>query len=285
MQLGDLFDLSLVGRRDTVALEYDGPDGATHALTFGDIDARANRMAHALAARGLVRGDRLCVHLANRVDFLDLFLACVRMGVIFVPVNVLYREREIGHIVADAAPRFSITSAEHRVLFGTAEVVDIEEISVAAKRQADERVRLAIDGLRGRLSDDILDIDHRAVAEQREMLGRRDAESRRGIGNHVPDLALAVQHVHGHEDHAQAHAREEQVEEVDAVREVDAEPIAADDPACRQRMGHAVRARVDVAERQRVRDTVGAVVLERDGVAPADEREIEEIAELHARGW
>ena len=99
MQLGDLFDLSLVGRRDTVALEHDASDGLTRTLTFGDIDARANRMVRALAARGLVRGDRLCVHLANRVDFLDLFLACVRMGVIFVPVNVLYREREIGHIV------------------------------------------------------------------------------------------------------------------------------------------------------------------------------------------
>ena len=108
MQLGDLFDLSLIGRRDRVALEYDAPDGI-RTLTFGDLDARANRMAHALAARGLSRGDRLCVHLANRVEFLDLFLACVRMGVIFVPVNVLYREREIAHITADADPTLSIT--------------------------------------------------------------------------------------------------------------------------------------------------------------------------------
>ena len=73
-------------------------------------------MAHALAARGLVRGDRLCVHLANRVEFLELFLACVRAGVIFVPMNVLYREREIAHITADADPKFSITTAEHLVV-------------------------------------------------------------------------------------------------------------------------------------------------------------------------
>jgi malonyl-CoA/methylmalonyl-CoA synthetase len=146
MQLGDLFDLSLVGRRDTVALDYDGPDGVLHSLTFGDIDARANRMAHALAARGIVRGDRLCVHLANRVDFLDLFLACMRMGVIFVPVNVLYREREIGHIVADAAPRLSITSAEHLGLFGVSAVVGIEDVAAQAATQSSDRVRLAIDG-------------------------------------------------------------------------------------------------------------------------------------------
>src|SRR6476661_8387081 len=127
MQLGDLFDLSLLGRRDSVGLEYDTADGI-RAITFGEIDARANRMVHALAARGLTRGDRLCVHLANRIDFLDVFLACVRMGVIFVPVNVLYREREIGHIVVDAAPSFSITSAEHVELFGGGAVVDIEDV-------------------------------------------------------------------------------------------------------------------------------------------------------------
>ena len=146
MQLGDLFDLSLVGRRDTVALEYDGPDGTARTLTFGDVDARANRMARALANRGITRGDRLCVHLANRVDFLDLFLACVRMGVIFVPVNVLYREREIGHIVGDAAPRLSITSAEHLALFGDGPVVDIEDVVADAAAQSSERIRVTIDG-------------------------------------------------------------------------------------------------------------------------------------------
>jgi malonyl-CoA/methylmalonyl-CoA synthetase len=145
MQLGDLFDLSLVGRRDTVGLEYDTPDGL-RSLTFGEIDARANRMAHALAARGLTRGDRLCVHLINRIEFLDLFLACIRLGVIFVPINVLYREREIGHMVGDAEPRFSITSAEHASLFGGHSVVDISELAADAARHSSDRVRLTIDG-------------------------------------------------------------------------------------------------------------------------------------------
>src|SRR5215211_671169 len=144
MQIGDLFDLSLSGRRDTVALEYDAPDGV-RSLTFGEIDARANRMAHALAARGLTRGDRLCVHLANRVEFIDLFLACVRMGVIFVPVNVLYREREIAHMTADADPKLSITSAEHLALFSGTSVADIDVIAGEAATQSAERVRLTID--------------------------------------------------------------------------------------------------------------------------------------------
>ena len=146
MQLGDLFDLSFVGRQDAVALEYDAPDGSTASLTFGDIDARANRAAHALAARGVSRGDRICVHLANRLEFLDLFLACVRMGVVFVPINVLYREREIAHITADAAPRLCITTDDHATLFSDVSVVDVRTIAAEADQQPSERVRVAIDG-------------------------------------------------------------------------------------------------------------------------------------------
>ena len=65
MNLTQLFDLSLVGRRDETALEWRG-----EAYTFGELDARSNRLAHLLARRGLRTGDRLAVYLANsrRVD-------------------------------------------------------------------------------------------------------------------------------------------------------------------------------------------------------------------------
>ena len=146
MQLSDLFDLSLVGRREAVGLEYDQSGGSTSELTFGEIDARANRMARALAARGVRRGDRVCVHLANRIEFLDLFLGCVRSGIIIVPVNVLYREREVSHITADAEPRLCVTAAEHLELFGGCPVVDVEDIAAEATAQSSERVRATIDG-------------------------------------------------------------------------------------------------------------------------------------------
>ena len=110
MNLTQLFDLSLEGRANRPALDYDDA-GSIRTLTFGEIDARADRMAAELASRGLTRGDRLAVHLANRVEFIDLYLACVRLGVIFVPMNVLYRERELRHIVSDAAPRAVVVPA------------------------------------------------------------------------------------------------------------------------------------------------------------------------------
>jgi len=104
MTLQQLFALSLDLRRHETALEWQG-----RSFTFGEIAARARRMADALRARGLRQGDRLCVQLANCVELIDLYMACVQLGVIFVPVNVLYREREVAHILADAAPRFLVT--------------------------------------------------------------------------------------------------------------------------------------------------------------------------------
>jgi malonyl-CoA/methylmalonyl-CoA synthetase len=103
VNLTNLYDLSLLARREAVGLEWDGRE-----VTFGELETRSNRMAHALRARGLAAGDRLGVHLANRLELIDLFLACVKLGVIFVPINILYKDREIAHIVDDAEPRFVV---------------------------------------------------------------------------------------------------------------------------------------------------------------------------------
>lgn len=104
MNLTHLFDLSFTGRRDSIALELTDPAGVPREFTFGEIDARSNRLAHTLTARGLRTGDRLCVYLANCIEMIDLYLACVKLGVIFVPINILYRDRERAHILRDADP-------------------------------------------------------------------------------------------------------------------------------------------------------------------------------------
>lgn len=107
MNLSSLFDLSLIGRRDTVGLEF---EGETH--TFGEIDARSNRLAQLLQRRGLKAGNRLCVYLTNCVEMIDLYLACAKLGVIFVPINILYRDREITHILNDAEPRAVVSDSD-----------------------------------------------------------------------------------------------------------------------------------------------------------------------------
>ncbi len=146
MQLTDIFDLSLKGRASAEALEYDCPDGVS-TLTFGELDARSNRVARLLASRGLTRGDRLCFFLPNRVEFIDLFLASVKTGVIVVPINVLYREREVAHIVADAEPKAVVTTRE-LAPFVPPNVAawDVDELAAAASERDGALLRTAIDG-------------------------------------------------------------------------------------------------------------------------------------------
>jgi malonyl-CoA/methylmalonyl-CoA synthetase len=136
VNLPQLFDLSLVGRRDVEALEFEG-----RTYTFGDIDQRSNRLAQLLLARGFIAGDRLCVYLVNCLEMIDLYLACVKLGVIFVPINILYRDREITHILKHAEPRaiVSDTAIETSIPVWPRAVLDTAEYPA-------ERPRVTIEG-------------------------------------------------------------------------------------------------------------------------------------------
>ena len=104
MTLIDLFDLSLLGKANAAALEF-----AENTYTFSDLEARSNSLAQFLIDQGFSSGDRLCVYLSNGVEMIDIYLACIKTGVIFVPINILYRDREISHILRDAEPRAVIS--------------------------------------------------------------------------------------------------------------------------------------------------------------------------------
>ena len=69
MNLTDLFNLSLLGRREESALAWQD-----RTYTFGDLDARSDRMAGVLASRGVATGDRLAVYLVNCIEMIDLYL-------------------------------------------------------------------------------------------------------------------------------------------------------------------------------------------------------------------
>ena len=107
-----LLDHALLGAAERPALDADTPQGRTEQFTFGDLEVRSNRWAVALHARGIRRGSRLAFLLTNRVEIIDLWLACVKLGAIVVPINVLYQAREIAHIVSDAEPVAVVTTLD-----------------------------------------------------------------------------------------------------------------------------------------------------------------------------
>ncbi len=142
MNLINLFNLSFLGRRDTVGLEFEA-----NTYSFGEIDSRSNRMSWELLQRGLKAGDRLCAYLANSLELIDLFLACLKTGVIFVPINILYRQRETAHIVRDAEPHAVVTAGEFPSPVSESVVLwQVEALERAAARQPSHSLNTPLDG-------------------------------------------------------------------------------------------------------------------------------------------
>lgn len=86
----------------------------TH-VSYGDLDDGVNRWCHALAARGVLPGDRVCLLAKNRLEHLTIFFACVRLGAVFVPLNFRLSRGELGAVVDQVEPRVAFKTREFDV--------------------------------------------------------------------------------------------------------------------------------------------------------------------------
>jgi acyl-CoA synthetase (AMP-forming)/AMP-acid ligase II len=82
--------------------------------TYAELDARANRLARVLAARGVGPGERVAVMLANGVEWFEANLATARLGAQVVPVNWHLLREEIAWILGDADARTLVTHTDLR---------------------------------------------------------------------------------------------------------------------------------------------------------------------------
>ena len=81
-------------------------------LTAGDLERASRRIAGQLHAAGLGAGDRVLVSAAASAELVVTHIAALRLGLVAVPVNPAYREREIRHLVEDAGPRAALMGGE-----------------------------------------------------------------------------------------------------------------------------------------------------------------------------
>src|SRR6266705_3419044 len=72
--------------------------------TFRELHDRVGRIAAALTNHGFRKGDRLGLLLPNEREYVELVYACAWLGVIAVPLNTRLSEKEIDHVLIDAAP-------------------------------------------------------------------------------------------------------------------------------------------------------------------------------------
>jgi malonyl-CoA/methylmalonyl-CoA synthetase len=73
-------------------------------ITYGDLDGLTARYANVLQAQGVVPGDRVAVQVEKSPEALILYLATVRAGAIFLPLNTAYTLTELDYFIRDAEP-------------------------------------------------------------------------------------------------------------------------------------------------------------------------------------
>lgn len=102
--LADLFESVVDVVPDREALVYvDHPGtGAERRLTYAELDAAANRVAHHLIDRGIRPGEHLGLHLYNGVEYLQTVLGCLKARIVPVNVNYRYVEEELVYLYRDA---------------------------------------------------------------------------------------------------------------------------------------------------------------------------------------
>lgn len=81
-------------------------------LTWAELNAAANRYAHALKAAGLARGDTLSIMLENRLEFLPLLLATNKLGITAGLINTNLRERPLAHCITVTESKKCVVGAE-----------------------------------------------------------------------------------------------------------------------------------------------------------------------------
>ncbi|MFE5587408.1 amino acid adenylation domain-containing protein, partial [Kitasatospora sp. NPDC056531] len=88
--------------------------GPEASLTYAELDARANRLAHALIARGAGPERLVAVALPRSAELVVAILAVLKTGAAYLPVDPEYPAARIGYMLDDAQPVLVLTDARTR---------------------------------------------------------------------------------------------------------------------------------------------------------------------------
>ena len=107
-----LFDLIRSRIADPDRLFMETPDGAT--MTYGALLAETGRYANALIGLNIRPGDRVAVQLEKSPAVIFIYLACVRMGAVFLPLNTGYTLNELEYFISDSGASLVICDPHAR---------------------------------------------------------------------------------------------------------------------------------------------------------------------------
>ena len=183
-------------------------------ITYADLHAGSGRLANALKALGVTPGDRVAVQVEKSPEAILLYLACLRVGAVFLPLNTAYTAAEIAYFLGDAEPRVFVcdpaTKDKLSAVAAQAGVTHVETLGVSRDGTLAERMASAapefVDAERG--PDDLAAILYTSGTTGRSkgaMLSHDNlasnaltlVEAWRFTGEDVLIHALPIYHTHG----------------------------------------------------------------------------------------
>jgi acyl-CoA synthetase (AMP-forming)/AMP-acid ligase II len=107
INVGDSLTRSAFSRPERTAV-VDGD----RRWTYAEFNAWVNRLAHGLAGRGYRPGDALAMASANSAEFLAVYYACAKLGVVCVPINLGWKPKEVGYVLDHSRSRGIVVEAQ-----------------------------------------------------------------------------------------------------------------------------------------------------------------------------
>jgi malonyl-CoA/methylmalonyl-CoA synthetase len=113
-------------------------------VTYAALRERSGRFVAALRSGGVVAGDRVAVQVEKSPDAVFLYVACLRLGAVFVPINTANTAAEVGYVLRDCEPRLLVGRPTDRAtlesLADQASVRWVETLGAAGEGSLAERV-------------------------------------------------------------------------------------------------------------------------------------------------
>ena len=108
-------------------------------LTYAEVDALSNSIAHGLRAHGIEAGDTVLFMLPDVPDYVATWAACSKTGIVEVPVNTAYRGDILVHVVNDSRARSLVCNAAFLDRFDAVadRLADLERIFVHTNGHSD----------------------------------------------------------------------------------------------------------------------------------------------------
>jgi long-chain acyl-CoA synthetase len=108
------------------------------SLTYSELNHSANRIAHALKAHGVNRGDRVALYLPNIPEFAISYLAIQKVGAIAVSINTMFKSDEVKYIVNDSEPKIIFTVVELVPNIPLSDCPSVQKIVISLEQMNEE---------------------------------------------------------------------------------------------------------------------------------------------------